>query len=709
MKKKLLYILAIVGGLSLTSCSDMLETENLSSDNAEYLLGNPTDARKMLNHVYSYFCEDTYTSRMSTNWMQNTDVEVGLVNASQAQGSDRRGIWAINPRQFSDIKNCWDNSLKAIDFANQCIAGIQESSMYKDGDKDMKQLLGEAYCLRAYWYWLMCNFWGDVPFAVTPTTKDEMHNDPRTDKNIIYSHCIQDLIDHEAEMQWATETTVEWMNRDFALGMIVRLSMFRAGYSMQEDGTMARCDKNTEEYQVKYVDENGVEQIAQTSDDYYKVAVAYAQKLIKAGKHTLGADFKKIFDNEINNCNPANGDVLYEVAFVPNSGGDIGWCHGLSVVGGSHGAGTTYTNLMPNVASSFAPSDQRLAATCANYRWEADNKQSAQDGAGVQPAKWCRNDLSVTNVESKGTGINWPVMRYADVLLLAAEAMNEMNGPTAEAKALLKQVRDRAFINAADKEAQTTDYVNALTTKESFREAIMQERVWEFAGENLRKFDLVRWNNYADKVCKAIEEIINIEMNYQRLTYVGGEFLYDKNREIEDLGIAPRLYYYYKEGKVEFENDYRTYRSRDENLYKNAETVDVAEQLKEPGITLDGLKYVTFYDKFMSVSDTDPSTKKPYGEKEVTDEDGNIVYESDGVTPKKEVIKKGQIAESLYNSWWGITKGELKGTSTDGGKTVVLSRELHNAVAPYVIPIPTERVSSSGGILNNNGYGILNK
>lgn len=57
-------------GAAVTSCEDILDTENLSSDNLENVLSNSTDARKMVNHVYAYFCEDTYTSRMSTNWMQ---------------------------------------------------------------------------------------------------------------------------------------------------------------------------------------------------------------------------------------------------------------------------------------------------------------------------------------------------------------------------------------------------------------------------------------------------------------------------------------------------------------------------------------------------------------------------------------------------------------------------------------------------------------
>lgn len=82
-----------------------------------------------------------------------------------------------------------------------------------------------------------------------------MHNDPRTDKNIIYTHLIQDLINNEGEMQWSSKTTVERMNREFALGFITKLAMFRAGYSMQADGTMARSTGTGDEYTVHYVDE----------------------------------------------------------------------------------------------------------------------------------------------------------------------------------------------------------------------------------------------------------------------------------------------------------------------------------------------------------------------------------------------------------------------------------------------------------------------
>ncbi len=688
MKKKLIYIATLVCGMfGTTSCEDMLDTESLSTDNLEYLCSNPTDARKMVAHVYSYFCEDPYTSRMSTNWNQNTDVEVGFVSATQAHNADRRGIWALNPSYFGDILKAWDNSLKAIDFANQCIEGIAGSELYQKGDKDMKQLYGEAHCLRAYWYWMMCNFWADVPYASTPTSNMDMHNDPRTDKNIIYSKCIQDLINVEEDMQWSDQITVEYMNREFALGFIVKLAMFRAGYSMQADGTMARSTGTDENYTVNYIDENGNEATATSADDYYKVAKAYALKLMKLKDRALNPNFKQIFDNQINGCNPGNSDVLYEVAFVPNSGGDIGWCHGLTVAESSKGAGSTYCNLTPYYVSQFDKQDQRLAATCANYKWLNDNKQAVTDGSGVQPAKWCRMDLNTTSVASKGTGINWPVLRYSDVLLLLAEAENEMNGPTDVAKQMLTRVRQRAFLNADNATEMVTNYVNALTTKEAFKEAIIKERALEFGGENIRKFDLIRWNYFSTAVANTIKWVMDVTANYQRLEETSEGFVYKKDKEVVDMGIAPRLYYYYKNGKVEFENDYFTYRDPSDALYKSATKLADGD-IKAAGATFDGLKYIDFIQGFVSVTAKDPSTNAAYG----TDENGDE-------------IKKGIFQEKLFSSWHGLTEGIYE----DGMVTSAEIESLKGMVVPYVFPIPTDRILSSNGQLSNEGYAIRNK
>jgi len=311
--------------------------------------------------------------------------------------------------------------------------------------------------------------------------------------------------------------------------------------------------------------------------------------------------------------------------------------------------------------------------------------QEACNAQGVQPAKWCRMDLPVTNVANKGTGINWPVLRYADVLLLLAEADNEINnGPTAIAKQMLTRVRERAFVNATNFTEMVTNYVNNLTTHDAFKEAIINERAWEFGGENIRKFDLVRWNNYSSKVVDCIEWIRTVAANYQQLDIVGGEYIYNKNKEIVDMGIANRLYYNYINGRLQFTNDYFTYCNPKESPYNTAETL-ADDDIKSAGATFDGLKYVSFIADQISVKDTDPETNVKYG----TDEEGNT-------------IKKGILDEKIRYSWYGITENTLvKGTED---LTAIRSK-----VAPYVIPIPTDRVMSSNGVLSNDGYAIRNK
>ena len=88
-------------------------------------------------------------------------------------------------------------------------------------------------------------------------------------------------------------------------------------------------------------------------------------------------------------------------------------------------------------------------------------------------------------------------MRYADVLLMNAEAINELEGPTKEAQESLRQVRSRAF---DDQGAVNTYVTNAASSKEKFLQAVLDERKWEFAGENIRWRDLVRNNLYSQEV-----------------------------------------------------------------------------------------------------------------------------------------------------------------------------------------------------------------
>jgi starch-binding outer membrane protein, SusD/RagB family len=483
MKNKFLFIILLLF-ISLTSCNDWLTVDSPSSFDTKYVFSNEDDALKVVLGIYSCFPTDAFTSRMSNVFMMNTDVEIA--EPGEFPDGSRRDVWSFQPSaNFADIKTIWQICYLAIDRANQCIEGIKASPLYTSGNASMKQLLGESYCLRAYWYFLLCNYFGDVPFA-TEASKSGMNlNTPKVDKNIIYSQLIQDLIDSEEGMLFADQVTggIERMNREFALGLIAKLSLFRAGYSMQYDGTMKRAD----DYQT-----------------YNEIAKKYAQKLITLKDRPLNPDFKQIFLNECKFLTPANDDVLYEVAFVQNNGGDVGWCIGLSVRGGTYGSGTSYIYLPISYYHSFNPKDLRLPVTCSLIEYQTESVQNMLTPKTINPGKWCRLWLpsSPGSTSTKGTGINWPLMRYSDVLLMLAEAENALNGPTDIAKDALKRVRNRAF-SAADRPALVEDYVNALTSKEDFLNAIVNERAWEFGGECIRKFDLVRWNLYGKKIVET--------------------------------------------------------------------------------------------------------------------------------------------------------------------------------------------------------------
>ena len=144
------------------------------------------------------------------------------------------------------------------------------------------------------------------------------------------------------------------------------------------------------------------------------------------------------------------------------------------------------------VENTFAPDDRETPAVKIN------------DGVDyVVMPQW-----KLFLVQLLNTGINSVRMRFADVLLMYAEAVNERFGPRDDAKEALKRVRRRAFEPSlwANK---VESYVESLNSEEEFFRAIMNERKWEFGGESIRKYDLARWNKYNEVIYNLYYEMIN--------------------------------------------------------------------------------------------------------------------------------------------------------------------------------------------------------
>ncbi|HPH21856.1 MAG TPA: RagB/SusD family nutrient uptake outer membrane protein, partial [Haliscomenobacter sp.] len=146
---------------------------------------------------------------------------------------------------------------------------------------------------------------------------------------------------------------------------------------------------------------------------------------------------------------------------------------------------------------------------CALYQVNTKFEEEFASANNIAQGKWSRYFLAAPQGQNsaKGTGINWPMLRYADVLLMYAEAENELNGPTLEAKNAFKRVRQRAFSSSLWGEKVDAYTDSRSGSKEDFFNAIVDERGWEFGGEMIRKYELIRWGIYS----KKMQEIVNIQ------------------------------------------------------------------------------------------------------------------------------------------------------------------------------------------------------
>ena len=706
MKLKNKYIaIAALGAMGLTSCSDTLNVDSPSQMDQTLVYSSTEFATNAINGVYVLFCEDPYTSRMCGVWMQNTDVEAMGVSATAAT-NHRNAVWPLQGAGnvgWSDVKKVWDNNLQAIERANQVRAGIDNSPI---GSQDeMQQIKGEATCLKAYRYYLMCNFFGDVPYYDEAAKWGDEIDKPRTDKNIVYSRCLQQLVDIEPAMKWSDVCTggIERMNRDFAIGLIARIALFRAGYGMTKDGTMKRADDYLDvagnaDLAVTYKDVNGTEKTARTYTEYYQMAKDYCEKLIQLKPRSLYANFSQAFENEMNYTVENNAEVLYEVAFVQNYGGDIGWSFGVANTGTCvQGTTTAQVAITPTFYMSFADNDVRRDIDCAKYSHENDTVK-ASTSTGLYVGKWDRSLAAkeLGSGSSKGTGINYPLMRYSDVLLMLAEADNELNGgPTQAAKNALTTVRARAFAGSPTYSDDVTNYVNNLTTKDAFFNAIVNERAWEFGGEAIRKFDLVRWNLYAKKIEEAMRTALcwGIACNEDLLNDAAVMATYPEAKNY--VNWANKLWY----AKVD--------KGSQKNLKSDIKWYNQKYQIAEDDATMTaaGWQSVNWGSNMIKRTRTYVYNGTDYGTTtpaKVTNADGTVTYtlgtapntttvtvadgESTGIT-RKDVYAARDYFTRLYR---GYSNGALTG----------------NGVVPYLLPITTETLSASS-VLDNDGYHIM--
>lgn len=529
----------MAGMFAMASCSDFLDQESPSSMGQNNVYNSTYFTELRINRIVGDLMQDrSYSQDLAIVWNMNSDVELvdGLGDNAFNTGSERGNMnYNLSPN-WTRLNDTWKQLYATVEDCNDAIAGIRSSELLnseKNSDRlAMRRYLGEALTLRALTYRDLTKFWGDVPMKLEPSSPDLSNAYlEKTDRDVILDQMMEDLEEAIEYLPWADEVagyTTERPTKGFAHALLAQLALTRAGYAIREqakEGYETKQGYSDPTYPTQRPD-------AATRNALYKKAAEHCYAVISDNHHSLNPSF----ENEWFLINQLVLDKnyhenLYEIPMGLNFASELGYTVGVRLNGITSKYGFNNSSGKMKVTApllySYDKNDTRRDITCANFEIKEDagvTKEMMLKNApfGIYVGKWdprkesdewLQQNLKTTSKHM--TGINPVIMRYSQVLLYYAEAMNELAGPdgiiegcTLTARQALARVHTRAFADANKADAQA--YIdNIPANKEAFFNAIVDENAWEFAGEGYRKFDLIRWGILAEKIWEMKEKYIN--------------------------------------------------------------------------------------------------------------------------------------------------------------------------------------------------------
>lgn len=693
--------------LSLTACNDFLDVDpDSTSANTEFIYNNEGEISTALNGVYAQILSgSTFGNNLYKDFQLNSDVDFSTNTSETASGN--------KPARFDtrsdagNINSLWNALYTGVETANEFIFNLKNSKLYEekmkteiaDGENTggvvteevpnvtkLTQMMGEAKVMRAMFYHELLSYWGDIPFTFKATYETNNLYPEVTDRQVVSDSLIADLR-HAAEwMQSDKDATLdapERISKEAAYAMIARLALQAGGYSLNHDANDVNGYKMTRPSNYK---------------EYYQIARDYAKKVIDAGGHSLNKSFRDVFVDECNHIVNKGDDAIFEIPFGKDNSGAWGYAQGPksdvdanNETDFSNGAwGSTSGNVRTTrfYRHMFKEGDARRDYICGTWGYSNQGLPAINFSYTMYNNKWSKlwNTVGLGKSSTGNTGINFAYIRYADVLLMFAEADNEVNGaPTQEAIDAVNQVRRRAY-NGVDYELTAAQ----TATKEDFLKAVLDERKFEFAGENMRWKDLVRNNLYSEQIF------------YTFLAYYGvaedqstGSPYIDMISEHDGIDYAnisamSNIYYVYVKntGDANFPNS---------NLYMlyivNPWSADVQPSSKPEDYFANlGLSYEP-----VSARDITGQTSSA---KDVAWGNSENIWSKDGVL-------KNEVLYSLFGYIRGDEDGNIK--IVNNGAVVNFDIDTQNPEATvqqlpavrYLLPYPQEAIARSDGRYKN--------
>ncbi len=468
--KKHIILSSLSAALMLCSCSGFLDEKPLSNVTDKNYYQTEDDAVGAVNAIYEATGIGSAASWQGTG---NGNTTYGgvfyndywLLQDLFSDNATHDDFRYANIDNFSvsetdgQVKDLWYNFYRAINTANVAIKRIPDIKM-DSGRRN--HLVAEASFWRALLYAELVKMWGDVPLRLEPSESvDELFDVVRTDQITVLDQALTDIDFAIANFQEGYRTGYGRADVLIANAVAAKISLIKASRT-----------KNKADYQS---------------------VVDYAQEVIKTNKYDLYEDYSDNFiiskKHGIESILSINYETVglwgsqFNVALLPSEIRE-------NSPGKNEGPTNANSWIVPtsNLYQSFASGDKRRdIAIMSEFTYSNGSTYIFANNAKY-PYYYNKYWDRVAEPEGKNSGQNFPYMRYSDLLLMSAEAQNEVNGgPTADAYKYINKVRDRAFNDGG---SGAHDIKNK--SQAEFRKAILDERRWEFVLEGSRWFDLIR-------------------------------------------------------------------------------------------------------------------------------------------------------------------------------------------------------------------------
>ena len=455
-------LLFAVVALTLAGCRNWLVEEPQSFFTPDDFPTTEADLKIALGGIDDWYTGGQSQAYFHRGWPMITEVPSDQTVAQSASDSRyAQDSYTLNASN-EWLWRVWRQIYGAINQANVLIARIPQMTQVSQDVKD--RYLGAFKFHRAFNHFNAVRVWGSVPLMMRPTTEFATATQiTRAPIAEIYDSIALDLEDA------ATLLPLRWPDA-----------------ATPDDGRPTRGAANAMLADV-YLNMSG----ALVQENHWADAARAAKAVIDSKAYSLVLNFADLW--LIKNKN--GPEHIYSIQFGGLKRNLFTSQSRPSGIGVESGINYWYST--PDFMTTFSDSDARKKPTfltqvtvgTTTYRYDTlpgffGDKRPRFPKPMPYYGKFYDANGSIANNNGR-TDLNWPIYRYAEVLLLFAEAENEANGPTADAYSAINQVRARAKLPPL-----------AGLSQDQFRDAVHQERSWELAFESKRLFDLKRWGTF---------------------------------------------------------------------------------------------------------------------------------------------------------------------------------------------------------------------